>query len=41
VWIQESESGQEIWQLLTTSSPPFKAIADDLDPRRRGELQAA
>jgi SAM-dependent methyltransferase len=41
MWIQESESGEEIWQLLTTSSPPFKAIADDLDPRRRGELQAA
>jgi hypothetical protein len=41
VWIQAGESGEEIWELLTSSSPPFKALADELDPQRRAELHAA
>ena len=35
VWIQAGESGEAIWQLLTTASPPFKALAEELDPGRR------
>lgn len=41
VWIQAGESGDAIWELLTTASPPFKALADELDPGRRDELHAA
>jgi hypothetical protein len=41
VWIQTGESGEAIWQLLTTASAPFKALADGLDPGRRDELHAA
>lgn len=41
VWIQAGESGETIWELLTTSSPPFKALADGLDAQRRAELHAA
>jgi SAM-dependent methyltransferase len=41
VWIQTGESGEAIWQLLTTSSPPFKALAESLKPDRRQELHAA
>jgi SAM-dependent methyltransferase len=41
VWIQTGESGESIWQLLTTCSPPFKALADALPPDRREELHAA
>jgi SAM-dependent methyltransferase len=41
VWIQAGASGHAIWELLTTASPPFKALADDLDPVRRDELHAA
>jgi hypothetical protein len=41
VWIRKGESGEAIWQLLTTSSPPFKKLADDLDTQRRAELDAA
>ena len=39
--VQAGESGDAIWELLTTASPPFKALADDLDPGRRDELHAA
>jgi hypothetical protein len=38
VWVQTGESGEEIWRLLTTCSPPFKALADALSPDRREEL---
>jgi SAM-dependent methyltransferase len=41
VWIQEGNSGEAIWQLLTTSSPPFKTLADDLDRHRHQQLHAA
>jgi SAM-dependent methyltransferase len=41
VWIQKGESGQAIWELLTTASPPFKALADSLEPERREELRLA
>jgi SAM-dependent methyltransferase len=41
VWVQTGDSGEAIWQLLTTASPPFKALAEQLDPRRRAELHAA
>lgn len=41
VWIQAGVSGEAIWQLLTTASPPFKALAEELDPGRREELHAA
>jgi hypothetical protein len=30
-WIQTGDSGEAIWQLLMTCSPPFKALADALD----------
>lgn len=40
-WIQAGESGEEIWQLLTTASPPFKELADNLEATRRQELHAA
>jgi SAM-dependent methyltransferase len=41
VWIQQGDSGEAIWQLLTSSSPPFKVLADELDPDRHEELHAA
>jgi SAM-dependent methyltransferase len=41
VWILTGESGEAIWQLLTTSSPPFRELAQSLEPRTRAELQAA
>jgi SAM-dependent methyltransferase len=41
VCIQKGESGEAIWQLLTTSGRLFKKLADDLDPQRRAELRAA
>jgi SAM-dependent methyltransferase len=41
VWVQTGESGEAIWQLLTTCSPPFKALADALAPDRREELHSA
>jgi SAM-dependent methyltransferase len=41
VWLQTGESGEAIWQLLTTASPPFKALAEQLDPVRRADLHAA
>jgi SAM-dependent methyltransferase len=40
-WIQTGESGEAIWHLLTTCSPPFKALADALEPDRREQLHAA
>ena len=41
VWVQMGDSGEAIWQLLTTASPPFKALAAQLDRRLRAELHAA
>jgi SAM-dependent methyltransferase len=41
VWIQRGESGEAIWRLLTTASPPFKKLAEELDLGRRAELHAA
>jgi SAM-dependent methyltransferase len=41
VWIQTGESGEAIWRLLTTASPPFKQLAEQLDPGRRAELHDA
>ena len=41
LWIQTGESGEAIWQLLTTCSPPFKHLAESLDPDVRAELHAA
>jgi SAM-dependent methyltransferase len=41
VWVQMGDSGEAIWQLLTTASPPFKALVEQLDPRRRVVLHAA
>jgi SAM-dependent methyltransferase len=40
VWLETGESGEAIWQLLTTASPPFKALAERLDRPRRAELHA-
>ena len=40
-WIQVGESGEAIWELLTSSSPPFKELAESLDTDRRAELHAA
>jgi hypothetical protein len=39
--MQCGESGEAVWQLLTTASPPFKALAEGLDPPRRDELHTA
>jgi len=41
VWLQTGESGEAIWQLLTTASPPFKVLAEELELTRREELHAA
>ena len=41
MWTQVGESGEAIWELLTTSSPPFKDLAESLDADRRAELHAA
>jgi SAM-dependent methyltransferase len=41
VWIQTGGSGEAIWQLLTTCSPPFKHLAESLDPDARAQLHAA
>ena len=41
VWLQTGESGEAIWQLLTTASPPFKVLAEELDLTRHEELHAA
>jgi len=41
VWIQTGESGEAIWKLLTSCSPPFKTLAESLDPERRAELHIA
>lgn len=38
--MKSGESGEAIWQLLTTASPPFKALAERLDRPRRAELHA-
>ena len=39
--MQTGDSEEAIWQLLTTASPPFKALAAQLDPRLRAERHAA
>jgi hypothetical protein len=41
VWVEVGESGEAIWQLLTACSPPFKELAESLDPDTREELHAA
>jgi len=41
VWVQAGESGEEIWRLLTSCSPPFKALADALAPDERERLHDA
>ena len=41
VWIQTGESGEAISKLLTSCSPPFKTLAESLDPERRAELHIA
>jgi hypothetical protein len=41
VWIQTGESGEAIWDLLTTCSPPFKDLAASLDTPTRTALHAA
>jgi len=41
VWIQVGDSGEAIWRLLTSWSPPFKALAESLDAATRDELHAA
>src|SRR5215211_803046 len=38
VWMQTGDSGEDIWQLLTTSSPQFKILVESLEPRRRAAL---
>jgi SAM-dependent methyltransferase len=37
----EADSGEDAWELCTTSAPPVKAIADSLDPERRKEFHEA
>lgn len=38
---QTGESGEEIWQLFSTSYGPTKTLAESLDPERREELHRA
>jgi SAM-dependent methyltransferase len=35
VWMQTGDSGEDIWRLVTGSSPPFKQQVESLDPARR------
>jgi len=41
VWIQTGESGEAIWELITTCSPPFKTLVESLEADSRAELRAA
>ena len=34
-WVLEGGSGEEIWELWSTSAPPFKAMLADMDDDRR------
>ncbi len=38
VWMQTGESGEAIWQLITTHSPPFRDLVESLDPGQRESL---
>lgn len=38
VWMQTGDSGEDIWRLVTGSSPPFKRLVESLDPARRAEF---
>jgi SAM-dependent methyltransferase len=38
-WSVEGSSGEEVWELWSTSVPPFKALLGTLDPTRADELR--
>jgi ubiquinone/menaquinone biosynthesis C-methylase UbiE len=40
-WVVEGGSGEELWLLWLRAVPPFKALAESLDPERREELHRA
>jgi ubiquinone/menaquinone biosynthesis C-methylase UbiE len=37
----EADSGEDVWELFSTSAPPVKMLADSLDPPRRAEFHQA
>lgn len=40
-WFLEAASGEEAWELWSSSAPPFKAMVDGLDPDRRTAFRKA
>ena len=40
-WVLEGASGEEIWQLWSTSAPPFKAMLSGMDGDRREAFHRA
>jgi SAM-dependent methyltransferase len=40
-WVLDAESGDAVWQLWSSSAPPFKAMVDQLDDGRREALREA
>jgi SAM-dependent methyltransferase len=38
VWMQIGDSGEDIWRLVTGSSPQFRQLVESLDPARRAAL---
>jgi SAM-dependent methyltransferase len=40
-WFLEAPSGESVWELWSTSAPPFKAMVDALEPAKRQAFRAA
>jgi SAM-dependent methyltransferase len=40
-WYLEGESPEAVWDLITVSAPPVKALVDSLDAERRREFRSA
>src|SRR5207302_6437756 len=40
-WFLERATAEEIWELWSTSAPPFKAMVASLEPGRREEFHRA
>ena len=40
-WVVEAGSGEEVWLLWLRAVPPFKALAESLEPDRREQLHRA
>jgi SAM-dependent methyltransferase len=37
-WVLEAESSEALWELYVSAAPPFKALHDSLEPKRREEM---